>query len=145
MTAISRRAATTYSCDQMYALISDVAEYQNFLPWCDKSSIDGEENGRLRATLHLKYQGAGLSLTTLNLNVPPTSIEMELAEGPFKRLKGKWTFTSCESGGCTLEFKIDFDFSNRVYARLLKPAFDRVTSSLVDAFIERAGEVYGRT
>ena len=145
MAAILRRATTAYSCDQMYALVSDVAAYQNFLPWCDGSSIEGEDRGRTRATLHLKHKGVGLSLTTLNRNVPPSSIEMELAAGPFKHLRGKWTFASLESGGCTVELRMDFDFSNRVYAGLLKPVFERAASSLVKAFTERAGEVYGRT
>lgn len=144
MAAIFRRAKTAYSCDQMYALVSDVAAYENFLPWCDKSSIDGEDHGRVRATLHLKHKGLGLSLTTLNRNVPPSSIEMALAEGPFKHFKGKWTFAPLESGGCMVELEMDFDFSNRVYARLLKPVFDRVASSLVDAFIKRANEIHGR-
>lgn len=127
----------------MYALVSDVEAYQRFLPWCEASSVEGEECGRVRATLRLRHKTVGLSLTTLNRNLPPNSIEMELAEGPFKRLKGRWSFTPLEDEGCTVELAMEFDFSNRVYAGLFKPAFSRVASSLVDAFVARAREVYG--
>lgn len=144
MTTISRRATTAYSCEQMYALVSDVAAYREFLPWCDHSSVEGEDRGRVRATLHLKHKGMGLSLTTLNRNLPPGAIEMELAEGPFRHLRGKWTFAPLEGGGCTVGLEMDFDFSNRVYAGLLKPVFSRIASSLVDAFTQRAREVYGQ-
>ena len=144
MPAISRQATVTYSCERMYALVSDVSAYKNFLPWCIDSAAEGEtDDGRVRASLHLRHKGVSLRLVTLNRHVPLCSIEMELAEGPFKRLVGAWTFTPLADDACRVELEMDFAFSNPVHAGLLKPLFSRVASSLVDAFVTRAREIYG--
>ena len=97
----------------------------------------------LDIALHLRHKGVGLRLTTLNRHAPPHSIEMELAEGPFKRLTGVWTFTPLTDDACKVGLEMDFAFSSPVHAGLLKPLFSRVTSALVDAFVARAKEVYG--
>ncbi len=142
MAAISRQAMVAYSCDQMYALVSDVGAYDSFLPWCVKSVVEADDGERVRATLHLKHKGVGLSFTTLNRNAPPDSIEMALAEGPFERLNGKWSFIAIDDKNCKVVFELHFDFSNRVYASLFKPMFNQAVLSLVDAFVARAREIY---
>ena len=143
MPLISRQAVVAYSCEQMYALVSDVGSYDNFLPWCTGSVVDAADGGQVRATLHLEHKGVGLSFTTVNHNVPPHRIGMKLVEGPFRHLSGKWCFTPLDDAGCRVELELDFDFSSRVYAGLLRPVLDRVASSLVDTFVARAREVYG--
>ncbi len=142
MAAIFRQAAVAYSCEQMFALVSDVNAYDGFLPWCAESVVDAADGERVRATLHLKHKGLGVSFTTLNRNAPPHLIEMALAEGPFSRLDGKWSFTPLTGAGCKVELALNFDFSNRFYAGLFAPVFNRAASSLVDAFVERAHKVY---
>ena len=143
MAVISRQAVVAYSCEQMYALVSDIAAYDSFLPWCAKSMVAADDGEQVRATLCLRYKGIDLSFTTLNRNTPPRSIDMTLFEGPFKHLGGRWLFTPLSDDGCKVEFELDFDFSSLVYASLFKPVLDRAMSSLLDAFIERAHKVYG--
>ncbi len=143
MAAVLRQAVVAYSCEQMYALVSDIGAYDSFLPWCSESVVDFDDGEQVRATLRLKHKGIGLSFTTLNRNTPPHSIEMALAEGPFKRLDGKWSFTPLDDEGCKVEFMLDFDFSNRAYAQLFKPTLNKMASSLVDVFVARAHKVYG--
>ena len=143
MATVSRKAVVAYSCEQMYALVSDIAAYEGFLPWCAKSMVDSDDGERVCATLHLRHKGIELSFTTINRNNWPHSIDMTLAEGPFKRLEGEWSFTSLSDVGCKVEFDLSFDFSSRVYASLFKPVLSRAASSLVDAFVERARKVYG--
>ena len=144
MAVISRQAVVAYSCEQMYALVSDIGAYDSFLTWCTKSEVHSDDGTRVRATLHLKYKGVGLSFTTINRNTPPHSLVMTLEEGPFKRLEGEWVFKPLGDDGCKVGFELNFDFSSAVYAGLFKPVLQRAASSLVDAFVERAQKTYGR-
>ena len=41
--------------------------------------------------------------------------------------------------------KIDYGFSNRLLATLVGPVFDKIAESIVDAFVQRAEQVYGGT
>ena len=127
----------------MFALVGDVGSYADFLPWCAESVVDSDSGEQVRATLRLGHGGISTSVTTLNRNLPPRSIEMTLVEGPFKRFEGKWSFASLGDAGSEVELELDFEFANRMYARLLGALLDRVLSSSLDAFVERARKVYG--
>ena len=143
MTTISRQASVEYSCQQMYSLVADIDAYKNFLPGCVESIINHDNGGQVRATLRFQHKGVSLAFTTINQNTVDRLIEMELIEGPFKHLQGKWSFIPVDGDSCKVELEMDFDFSNRLYASMFKPAFNRVALSLLDAFIERAHQMYG--
>ena len=143
MAEISREAVVGYSCEQMFALVSDIGAYADFLPWCERSVVDSDDGERVCATLHIKHKSVGMSLTTLNHSLPPHAIKVALVKGPFRHFEGRWSFVSLDRGGCRVGLMLDFDFSNRVYASLFKSVFHRASSSLVDVFVRRAQEVYG--
>ena len=44
---------------------------------------------------------------------------------------------------CKIELNLSYDFDNLAMAALVGPVFDWIASSLVDAFVKRAEEVYG--
>ena len=46
--------------------------------------------------------------------------------------------------GCSVELRMRFEFSAAVPGALFEPLFEETAASLVDAFVERAREVYGR-
>ena len=78
-----------------------------------------------------------------NTNTPPTSIDMELVEGPFKHLQGKWVFKPLRADACKIEFELHYEFSSRVLEQLIGAVFNKITSSFVDSFCKRAEVVYG--
>ena len=56
--------------------------------------------------------------------------------------------TSSASGegdqrACRIDLKMDYGFSNRLLATLVGPVFDKIAASFVDAFVQRAEQVYG--
>ena len=145
MTAVLRRIKAPYARDQMYGLVSDIDSYSRFIPRCVESTVGDSRDAReVRATLRFQYKGINLGFTTLNRNDPPDSIKMNLADGPFKYLEGEWSFVSLGDRECEVCLQVDFDFSNRVYAAMFRAAFARLTSSLLDAFVDRAHALYGR-
>ena len=83
------------------------------------------------------------SFTTDNLGQPPHSIEVRLAEGPFRSLKGMWRFAP-SALGTRVSLHLEFEFENRLVGAALAPLFKLMTSSLVASFRKRAGVVYGQ-
>jgi len=68
---------------------------------------------------------------------------MQLVDGPFRRLHGKWMFIPLGDEGCKVELKLEFEFSNRLLDMTVGPVFSQIANSLVDAFSQRAKQVYG--
>jgi ribosome-associated toxin RatA of RatAB toxin-antitoxin module len=71
---------------------------------------------------------------------------MKLLNGPFSQLDGTWNFTPLGDGSqraCKVELTLSYDFDNATLAKLVGPAFDKIASTLVDAFVKRAQQVYG--
>jgi ribosome-associated toxin RatA of RatAB toxin-antitoxin module len=44
---------------------------------------------------------------------------------------------------CRVDLKLEYGFSNKLLASVVGPVFDKIASSLVDAFVQRAEQVYG--
>ena len=126
----------------MYALVDDIDAYDVFLPWCSKSSVLKRETSSVDASLEIKYSKLHKSFTTRNLNTPYTSIEMQLLDGPFKHLHGKWLFTPLGQDGTKVELVLEFEFANKLMDMTVGPVFSHIANSLVDAFTKRAREVY---
>ena len=142
MKKISRSAIVEHSAQQLYALVEDIEAYPQFLPWCLETRVQRGADGT-RATLTVGMPGLRQSFTTQNENHPNESIDMRLVEGPFRQFAAAWHFRALSERGCNIEFSLQYDFSSRALARVLEPLFDRIANTMVDAFTQRATEVYG--
>ena len=69
---------------------------------------------------------------------------MRLLEGPFHHLEGFWRFNALDDRGCKVSLDLEFEFSNIIIKLTVGPVFDQIANTLVDAFCERAIEVYGK-
>ena len=142
MTAVCHEIIAPYSCRQMYVLVSDISSYDQFIPWCSESVIEEvRSDTSVLATLKIQHKGISAAFTTLNENIPEEQVIMKLVSGPFEHLKGEWKFIALGEG-CKVSFCLDYRFSNLIYASLLGPVFDKVTNSIITAFLDRARQVY---
>jgi ribosome-associated toxin RatA of RatAB toxin-antitoxin module len=140
---VERTALVPYRASEMYALVADVESYPQFLPWCSRVEVHVRAGERVRATLEVTRGPLRHAFTTENRLVQDRSIEMRLAEGPFRHLHGLWRFEPIGDVGCRVAFDMEFDFSSRVLAMALGPVFNEVTRQMIDAFRIRAVQVYG--
>jgi len=143
MRKIQKSALVPYTVAQMFALVDDIASYAEFLPWCSKSVVMVRSIDIVEAELTISYGQMNKTFTTRNINTPDTSIEMLLIEGPFKHLNGHWEFVMLGNEGCKVSLNLSFEFSNKLLDMTIGPVFSQIANSLVDAFTERAGKVYG--
>src|SRR5262245_15564051 len=118
----------------MFALIDAVERYPEFLPWYSATKVNHRDETTTRATLNINYHGIKQSFTTENEKRPPQEMRIRLVEGPFRTLEGEWRLTALGEQGCKVEFRLSYEFSGRVLAKLIGPVFDYIASTLVDAF-----------
>ncbi len=143
MKKVARSAIVEHSTNQMYALVEDIEAYPRFLPWCAGSEVIERGPDRTVATLKVGFKGVRQSFTTENANREGESIEMRLVNGPFKRFAARWRFHPLAEHAARIEFTLEFEFANRVLAKLLEPVFEHIADTMVQAFTRRADEVYG--
>ena len=143
MATVKRMAYVEHSTQQMYELVVNVNGYSDFLPWCSQSKIIDSIQNKMRASITIDFSGLNQSFSTLNVGDPPNSLSMSLIDGPFKKLDGSWKFTGIEGHGCKIDFFISYEFSNFILDRTVDGVFKAIATTLIDAFIERANELYG--
>lgn len=144
MTHINKSALVPYSAEQMYNLVDDIPAYAEFLPWCQSAEELNRSENEVQGSLFVSHSGLKKSFTTRNELDKPHSITMNLVEGPFKHLRGVWTFTTLGEDGCKVTLDMDFEFSSKLVGMTFGPVFSHMSSSLVDAFVHRAHDRYGK-
>jgi len=143
VTRIHKTALVSYTVEEMFTIVNGIREYPKFLPWCKSITIHSETGSEIVATI--KMGGAGLekAFTTTNVIKENERIEMRLLKGPFSHLEGDWDFQSLGEDGCKVSLDLDFHISNPLLRMSLGPVFSKIANSLVDAFVQRAEELYG--
>ena len=129
---------------QMFALVDDVEDYPRFLPWCDGTEVRERTDATTVATLHINYHGIKSQFTTENAKEAPGLMRLRLREGPFRQLEGEWHFLPLGETACKIEFRLQYEFSNKLLEKVLGPVFNHIANTFVDAFVKRADQVYGK-
>jgi ribosome-associated toxin RatA of RatAB toxin-antitoxin module len=145
MRRVQRSALVQYSAAQMFALVDGIESYPEFLPWCGSSEIHSREGDTVEATLSLRRGDISKHFRTRNTASAKEAIDMQLVDGPFRHLSGRWTFAQLGTSGSKVALDIEFEFANPVIDTLFGSFFEDTCNSLVDAFTRRADDVFGRT
>jgi len=149
MKHVKKSVLLWYSPAEMYRLVTDVARYPEFLPWCEKAEEFEVHEAGMTARIHLAYAGVRHAFTTRNTHQPDRQLHMSLVDGPFSELDGTWDFLPVGPAGddttkaCKIEFDLRYAFSSRPLEVVLSPVFDKVANTFVDSFVKRAEQVYG--
>ena len=96
----------------------------------------------LEASIELAKAGIHQSFTTRNTYQDKSLIELQLVNGPFKSLHGYWRFETLNDKACKVSLDIRFEFSSKLLTMTLGPLFSQICNTLVNAFVDRAREVY---
>ncbi|MEP6972480.1 MAG: type II toxin-antitoxin system RatA family toxin [Betaproteobacteria bacterium] len=146
MKTVSKSVLIWYRPEEMYALVTDVASYPQFLPWCDHARVIDEDDTGMTAEVGIAIGGVRQTFTTRNTHTAVQAIDMQLVKGPFSQLDGHWRFIALGDGSqraCRVALDLNYGFDNATLGKLVGPVFDRIAASLVDAFVKRASQVYG--
>lgn len=125
----------------MFAIITDVERYPEFVPWCTRASIESRSEREVVATLGVRRGPLRAEFTTRNELEPDRAVRLHLVRGPFRTLEGEWLLTPVGENGCRIELRLRFAFSRAFAGALFDPVFEQTAGSLVDAFVVRARQL----
>lgn len=138
MTSIQRHALVRHSARRMFDLVNDVAGYPARFPWCESSQVLEASDTHMLARLDLRLAGLRTSFTTRNTLEAPTRIDLQLVEGPFRKLTGAWHFHSLAEDACKVSLAMDFEVAGKVLGSALAIGFQGVADRMVDDFCREA-------
>ena len=138
-----RRSAIVARPDTlMFSLVNDVEAYPRRFAWCVAARVTDRGDDALTAQLELRIGSLTQAFTTRNTLEPPRRITMRLIEGPFRTLSGGWSFDPLGDSGCKVALALDFEYSGRLMAPIMRAGFEKLADRMVDEFCreaERAG------
>jgi ribosome-associated toxin RatA of RatAB toxin-antitoxin module len=143
MHSIERSVLVPYSAAQMFDLVAGVEKYPEFMPWCGGSQVQASDEHGMRASVTIAFAGLRQTFTTQNQHTFPSLITLELVDGPFSELHGRWAFIALTEEACKVVFTLSYEFSSATLEKLVGPVFNRVANGFIDSFTKRAEVCYG--
>ncbi|ASP37271.1 ubiquinone-binding protein [Bacterioplanes sanyensis] len=143
MTTITRSALVMHSAEEMFELVNDVRRYPEFLSGCEHTEVLAEGEDFIEARLTIAKAGFHQSFSTRNDLQRPQRMDMRLVDGPFSHFHGVWLFTPLSEDACKVSLELEFEMANKLAGAAMGAIFKQIANSMVDAFVSRAGDVYG--
>lgn len=143
MPTVNQSALVAYSAEQMYRLVNDYEKYPQFISGCIGAKTLSLGENELNAELTIQKLGISQRFSTHNTMIPNEKITMQLLEGPFRHLSGAWTFQPFDEQSCKISLQLEFEFESPLVAMVFGKIFNELTLKMVNAFKQRAKEIYG--
>ncbi len=140
MALVQKTVLIEQSAERMFELVDHCEDYPAFLPWCGRTEVKHRDAQRTVATLHINYHAVKSSFTTENEKVFPSAMTIRLVDGPFRHLEGSWHFKALAENACKIEFRLHYEFSSKLFEKIIGPVFSHIANTFVDAFVRRAGQ-----
>ncbi|MET0065902.1 MAG: type II toxin-antitoxin system RatA family toxin [Candidatus Thiodiazotropha sp.] len=145
MPVVEKSALVYHSAQQMYELVCDFESYPEFLPWCSSSRLISRSDEEICGELEVSRIGIRQRFSTCNRLVTNERMDIQLRDGPFRKLEGGWRFTELKQDACKVELVLEFEFAGRLIDAAFGRVFSQIANTLVDAFCKRAYEIYGQS
>lgn len=138
MPTIKRSALVEHSAARMFALVNDIEAYPRRFDWCEAAQVLERDDAHVVARLDLGFGALRTWFTTHNTLVLPHHIDMQLRDGPFRKLSGRWQFHALDESACKVTLTLDFEPQSRLLAPVLTLGFQRLANRMVDDFVRIA-------
>lgn len=138
MPKIERSALVGQPPERMFALVNDVAAYPERFSWCEAAEVLESGDAHLVARLDLGLGALRTWFTTENTLDPPHAIDMQLRDGPFRSLHGRWTFDPLGKDGCKVTLVLEFEPKSRLLGPAMTLGFRGLADRMVDDFVREA-------
>jgi coenzyme Q-binding protein COQ10 len=149
MPQFSTARRVRHSAGQMFDLVADVERYPEFVPLCKSLKVRsrtaaGPGTEVIVADMTVAYKLIRETFTSrVTLDGPNMEILVEYLEGPFRKLKNRWSFRVVNQDSCEVDFFIAYEFRSRTLGLLMGAMFDAAFRRFAAAFERRADQLYG--
>jgi len=134
-----------YPPEDLYALVSDIEKYPDFLPWCMGLRVRKRDIHVITADMIIGFKVFREKFTTRVTLEPKSRIDVEYLNGPFKYLNNHWIFLPVGEDRCEIDFFVDFEFKSVILQKAIGVVFNEAVQKMINAFETRAHQVYGAT
>jgi coenzyme Q-binding protein COQ10 len=136
------RATLHYSADELFAVVADVKDYPEFVPWCSGARLQREDQKGLIAELVIGFGAFQESFTSQVTLDRPRQVLVHAVDGPLEHLINTWTFIpirdTTQIGDATqVDFIIDFQFKSHLLDHVASGMFHEATTRMMSAFESR--------
>ena len=135
-----------YDCSvgDLLNVVADVKSYENFIPFCSNVDIFdtslSKEFECFSALLSINFKFTSENfLTKVSVNRERNTISITGDTEPFKSLIAEWSFIE-QNNSCKVTFSLEVSFTSFIKERLISLSFEKVASTILDAFERRATE-----
>ncbi|KAG5189513.1 hypothetical protein JKP88DRAFT_156212, partial [Tribonema minus] len=144
------RKLVRFTPQQVYSVVSDVANYKKFVPFCVDSRIlrqVGPGSTTVDAELAVGFKVFTEKYTSRVTLKPPSVVAARAVDSRiFSELSSTWSFKPGPRDGTTyLSFDVEFEVKNPIAATAVNAFFEDVTQQQVKAFERRCKQLYGES
>lgn len=140
MPTIRRSALVEHSAARMFDLVNDVTAYPERFGWCSAAEVIESGENRLVARLDLGLGALSTWFTTENRLNRPHLIDMQLRDGPFKKLHGQWEFHVLDESASKVTLTLEFEPASRLLVPALTLGFQGLADRMVNDFVRVADQ-----
>lgn len=158
---VKEKVILPYTPKELYDIVSDVDSYHQFLPYCLGSRVIGPSDSS-RAKENRQHASSIVDAElTIGFSAFRESYVSEVSMRPnewvlahakpsplFHELHTAWHFRPLPAGTSIslteVTFILSFAFSSPFYAAVAGQVFEKLSSSMIEAFRQRAQSVYGQ-
>ena len=136
------RRIIKHTPSNLYNLVADVKKYPEFLPWCLGARVKNTSLKYFEADLIIGFKiYKEIYSSKITLDKKNKKIIVDYKDGPFEYLQNYWLFKE-NPDGCEIEFMVDFKFKSIFLQTLMETLFNEAVKRMVQAFENRANELY---
>lgn len=142
-----RKLLMGVSREDMYSVVTNVDEYQSFVPWCQKSVVKTKnvDDGYMEAELEVGFQMfVERYVSKIRFDFPH---EVQARTGDsslFSHLDSRWKLQPGPTKKSVwVDFEIDFAFKSALYRQVANVFLDEVVKKMMGAFEDRCREKFG--
>ncbi|EPX72036.1 ubiquinone binding protein Coq10 [Schizosaccharomyces octosporus yFS286] len=136
-----------YKPSFLFRLVSDIDEYERFVPFCQKSKITSRD---LTTGLPNKADltiGFGSFCETFDSRVVCDPVERTvLADAShhrlFQYLKTNWKIAEASKGRVRVDLEVEFEFASKLHSVVSKMAGSTVATEIIQGFVDQAKRKY---
>lgn len=140
----SERRVLPYTPTQLFDLVADVEGYPQFLPCWQEVRVFGREENVYYTDQLIRF---GLMFTRFRSKTTlerPRQINIASSEGLFRHFSIRWKFSPQPDGqGCQVQNTLACETRSVFLQKILDVMLRQMVHTIIDAFEQRAAQLYG--
>ena len=124
--------------ETIFNLINDIDSYPDYLPWCTKTEVIEKPDHSIIGKIFISKSFINWNFSTKNIIKKNESISLELVDGPFESLNGKWSFSVIDGFNTRVSLEINYKFKSSLIELSIEPIFTSIMNSILKSFIQEA-------